>query len=58
MLDQHEVLKTIDIIGVGGVSDGAGYRRMRAVGAAAVGVGTALGREGVVVFSDILRSST
>jgi dihydroorotate dehydrogenase (fumarate) len=58
MLDQHEPLKTIDIIGVGGVSDGAGYHRMRAVGAAVVGVGTALGREGVVVFSDILRSST
>ncbi|KAK5717866.1 dihydroorotate dehydrogenase [Elasticomyces elasticus] len=38
MLDQHEQLKCIDIIGIGGV----------------VGVGTALGREGVDVFEKIL----
>jgi dihydroorotate dehydrogenase (fumarate) len=57
MLDQHDNLKSIDVIGVGGVSDGAGYRRMRAVGAAVVGVGTALGREGVVVFSRILQDA-
>ena len=53
MLDTHEELKRIEIIGVGGVSDAAGYKRMRAVGAAAVGVGTALGIEGVGVFEKI-----
>lgn len=54
MLDQYERLKGIDTIGVGGVSDGAGFGRMRGVGAAVVGVGTALGREGVDVFGKIL----
>lgn len=39
MLDAHERLQHIEIIGVGGVSDAAGYERMKAVGAAAVGVG-------------------
>ena len=53
MLDAHELLQHIEIIGVGGVSDAAGYERMRAVGAAAVGVGTALGVEGVAVFEMI-----
>ncbi len=53
MLDASEDLKHIAIIGVGGVSDRAGYERMRAVGAAAVAVGTALGREGVGVFEKI-----
>ncbi|MCJ1451496.1 dihydroorotate dehydrogenase [Mycoblastus sanguinarius] len=53
MLDAHNELKQIDIIGVGGVSDGAGFERMRSVGAAAVGVGTALGVEGVGVFGRI-----
>lgn len=43
----------IAIIGIGGVSDAAGYNRMVGVGAAAVGVGTALGREGVDVFRKI-----
>lgn len=46
-------LDRIQIIGVGGVSDAAGYRRMRSVGAAAVGVGTALGLKGVDVFGEI-----
>ncbi|RDW73505.1 hypothetical protein BP6252_07412 [Coleophoma cylindrospora] len=46
-------IKGISIIGIGGVSDGAGFRRMKSVGAAAVGVGTALGREGVAVFTKI-----
>lgn len=54
LLDVHEKLGAIDIIGVGGVEDVNGYRRMRAVGASVVGVGTALGREGVPVFKKIL----
>ena len=53
MLDQHTELRPIQVIGVGGVEDVEGYKRMRAVGAAAVGVGTALGRKGVQVFEDI-----
>ena len=53
MLDEHEPLRGIDIIGIGGVSDKAGFDRMRAVGAEVVGVGTALGREGVDVFGKI-----
>lgn len=55
MLDANEALKHIAIIGVGGVSDKAGYERMRNAGAAAVAVGTALGREGVGVFEKISR---
>jgi dihydroorotate dehydrogenase (fumarate) len=55
MLDANEVLQHIAIIGVGGVSDRTGYERMRRVGAAAVAVGTALGREGVGVFEKISR---
>ena len=58
MLDQHEQLKGIDIIGIGGVSDQAGFKRMKAVGAKVVGVGTALGREGVNVFGKILTGSS
>lgn len=48
-----EELKMIAILGVGGVKDAAGFERMRGVGAMAVGVGTALGREGVQVFKKI-----
>lgn len=55
MLDQHEKLKGIDIIGIGGVSDLAGFERMKAVGAKVVGIGTALGREGVDVFAKVLN---
>ena len=54
MLDQHEQLKDVAIIGVGGVSDNAGYKRMQQVGAAVVGVGTAMGRLGVGIFESIL----
>ncbi|KAK3069235.1 dihydroorotate dehydrogenase [Teratosphaeriaceae sp. CCFEE 6253] len=54
MLDQHAQLKGIDVVGIGGVSDKAGFDRMIAVGAKVVGVGTALGREGVDVFGKIL----
>ncbi|KFH46808.1 putative dihydroorotate dehydrogenase A-like protein [Hapsidospora chrysogenum ATCC 11550] len=49
-------LGQISIIGVGGVGDERGYRRMRAVGAAAVGLATALGREGPGVFSRIEKA--
>lgn len=57
MLNAHQQLKGIDIIGIGGVGDRAGFDRMKAVGATVVGVGTALGREGVPVFEKILNSS-
>lgn len=50
---EDEGVKAISIIGVGGVKDADGFRRMRSVGAEAVGVGTALGREGVVIFEKI-----
>ncbi|KAF1356809.1 hypothetical protein BDV97DRAFT_374453 [Delphinella strobiligena] len=53
MLDKHDVLRSIDIIGVGGVGDSAGFERMKSVGAKVVGIGTALGREGVQVFGRI-----
>ncbi|KAI1476298.1 dihydroorotate dehydrogenase [Daldinia eschscholtzii] len=53
MLDASPGTADVQIIGVGGVSDSAGYRRMRDVGAAAVAVGTALGRKGVGVFGEI-----
>lgn len=53
LLFQHDELQGVQIIGVGGVEDSAGFRRMRAVGASAVGVGTALGRKGVDVFREI-----
>lgn len=57
MLDSslREDVRDIKIIGVGGVSDAEGYSRMMSVGAVAVGVGTALGREGVEVFEKIGR---
>ena len=46
-------IQQIAIIGVGGVRDSAGYRRMRGVGTEVVGVGTALGRQGVSIFGQI-----
>lgn len=49
----HSDVRGISIIGIGGVRDSAGFQRMRHVGAAAVGVGTALGREGVGIFEKI-----
>lgn len=58
MLQKHDKLKGIDIIGVGGVSDQAGSQRMRSVGATVVGVGTALGREGIAVFGKILGTGS
>ncbi|TVY42701.1 putative dihydroorotate dehydrogenase A (fumarate) [Lachnellula subtilissima] len=55
MLDAsaYAEIRGMGIIGIGGVSDAAGFARMRSVGAAAVGVGTAFGREGIEVFGKI-----
>jgi dihydroorotate dehydrogenase (fumarate) len=55
MLDtsKHEDVRNIQIIGVGGVKDKAGFERMRAVGAAVVGVGTAFGRDKMSAFCKI-----
>ena len=55
MLDQSPQTRHVAIIGVGGVDDYAGYRRMRSVGAQAVGMGTAYGRKGVAVFEEIAK---
>ncbi len=55
MLDSHYRLRNIDIIGVGGVMDGAGFRRMLNVGADVVAVGTALGIRGMNVFESIIK---
>ncbi len=52
---KFEDVKALKIIGIGGVKDANGYRRMKSVGAAAVGVGTAFGREGVEVFEKITK---
>jgi dihydroorotate dehydrogenase (fumarate) len=54
LLDQRGL--DIDIIGVGGVSDGQGFRRMRRAGAKAVAVATALGKQGPAVFDRIAAS--
>lgn len=53
MLDQADETRHIKIIGIGGVEDAAGYKRMRGVGASVVGVGTAIGRKGLAVFKEI-----
>ncbi|KAI3394688.1 hypothetical protein diail_2435 [Diaporthe ilicicola] len=56
MLDEAEgSLTHIQIIGVGGVLDHDGFKRMQAVGADIVGVGTGLGLKGVGIFDDILH---
>ena len=52
-LKQHPYTENIQVLGVGGVSDADGYRRMRSVGAIAVEVGTALGLHGVGIFQHI-----
>ncbi|KAL7623048.1 dihydroorotate dehydrogenase [Parahypoxylon ruwenzoriense] len=54
-LDAHPETRHVRVLGVGGVEDAEGFRRMRAVGAYAVAVGTALGRKGVRVFEEIER---
>ncbi|CAM1503226.1 Fc.00g080020.m01.CDS01 [Cosmosporella sp. VM-42] len=53
LLDGVPELKHVQVIGVGGVRDGDGYRRMKAVGAYAVAVGTAIGKQGPGVFERI-----
>ncbi|CAA9958652.1 Dihydroorotate dehydrogenase [Pyrenophora teres f. maculata] len=53
LLLQNDALLSVQIIGTGGVEDNAGFSRMRAVGASAVGVGTAFGRKGLEVFKEI-----
>ena len=58
MLNEQKVLRDISIIGVGGVSDAAGYMRMRKAGAAAVAIGTAFGVQGITVFEDVWKGST
>ncbi len=55
-LNERESSREIMIVGVGGVGDHGGFERMRKVGASAVAVATALGREGVGVFEKILIS--
>ncbi|KAH7030753.1 uncharacterized protein B0I36DRAFT_322383 [Microdochium trichocladiopsis] len=55
LLDEHPSTRHVGVIGIGGVEDAAGYRRMRSVGASAVGVGTALGAKGLAVFEEIRR---
>jgi dihydroorotate dehydrogenase (fumarate) len=56
MLDERaDRLGHVRVVGVGGVLDAGGYRRMRAVGAHVVGVGTGLGLKGVGVFGEIER---
>ena len=54
MLDEEkDSLGHIQVLGVGGVMDADGYRRMRSAGAFAVGVGTGLGIRGVDIFREI-----
>ena len=55
LLDQHLSLSSIEIIGVGGVSNGAGFLRMKVAGAQSVAIGTALGIDGIGVFERILQ---
>lgn len=54
MLDESKyALRHVQIIGVGGVLDAAGFKRMNGVGADIIGVGTGLGIKGVNIFRDI-----
>lgn len=57
VLDRTGETREIMIIGVGGVCDRGGFERMVKVGASAVAVATALGREGVSVFKKILTGT-
>jgi dihydroorotate dehydrogenase (fumarate) len=45
--------RRVQVVGVGGVLDADGYRRMRAAGADVVGLATGLGVKGVGVFGEI-----
>ncbi|WP_429945569.1 dihydroorotate dehydrogenase [Bibersteinia trehalosi] len=53
MLDKQPKLQHLQIIGVGGVNDKAGFERMKSVGADFVGLATALGVKGIKVFEEI-----
>lgn len=53
LMDSCPQLAHVSIIGVGGVSNGRGYRRMRHAGANYVGIATALGVDGTQVFTNI-----
>lgn len=54
MLDESKHgLGHVQIIGVGGVLDSAGFKRMQAVGSDIIGVGTGLGIKGVAIFANI-----
>ncbi|KAJ4302352.1 dihydroorotate dehydrogenase [Collariella sp. IMI 366227] len=54
MLDERqEKLGHVQVIGVGGVLDAAGYKRMRAVGAEVVGLASGLLLKGVGFFGEI-----
>ncbi|KAL2152650.1 hypothetical protein VTH82DRAFT_5834 [Thermothelomyces myriococcoides] len=57
MLDEREekLRRHMRVVGVGGVCDAAGYKRMRAAGADIVGLATGLGLHGVGVFGEIER---
>jgi dihydroorotate dehydrogenase (fumarate) len=55
VLDSEPALRAISIIGIGGVSDAAGFKRMKGVGAGVVGVGTALGQKGIGIFEEISK---
>ncbi|KAL1840976.1 hypothetical protein VTJ49DRAFT_7582 [Mycothermus thermophilus] len=45
--------RRLAVVGVGGVADAAGYRRMREAGADVVGLATGLGLRGVEVFGEV-----
>jgi len=51
--ERKQKLGHVRVVGIGGVLDAAGYRRMRAVGASLVGIGTGLGLKGVGIFGEI-----
>ena len=53
LLDEHDSLRHIVLVGVGGVADYTGYDRMKSAGASIVGIGTAFGRDGTEVFHKI-----
>lgn len=53
LLDQHDGLRHIEIVGCGGVSDYTGFGRMQSAGASVVAVGTACHKEGNEVFHKI-----
>lgn len=55
MLDNEPALKALQIIGVGGVNDTAGFERMKTAGADFVGLATALGVKGIGIFAEILE---